>query len=394
MKILIITLITLAVLVLAGWFLLFRSVPLKVSPETTILTEPLTEDGRWVDYRSYFIAQFPKDGNTEKNSARGMVALFGSGDMNFKPEHWKMLGLEPFDENRKAPFEIPEPLLLNEKFEYCCKIEDYLTVDPEAVHEYVAAASPALDAMAEVIQNAEYYAFPFVFQGPDDLTEALLDIRQIREIALLFAFRADLREKDGDLEGADADRLIMLKFGRQIQNEGHCTVELLVGKAVENGGIEDLKDRKKMETLEPIDREANLRRALENERIWAASYLQYVCRTGNKSFCATQQLNGYSKGLCWFISHLGYDWNVVTKRMNEISQKAYFPEENAEPYEPPRYWSLWELPFRRARSEFLADFLTSSLGDVQLCCEKLLEDEPASDPNLENPPKGPNHENP
>ena len=59
MKILKITLITLAVLALAGWFFLFRSVPLKISPETTILTEPRTEDGKWVNYRAYLISQFP-----------------------------------------------------------------------------------------------------------------------------------------------------------------------------------------------------------------------------------------------------------------------------------------------------------------------------------------------
>ena len=152
MKILKITLITLCVLALAGWFLLFRSVPLKVSPETTILTEPLTEDGRWVDYRSYFISQFPKDGNTEKNSARGMLALFGeAGDVE-NLDYWEMLGLEPPEENQKAPFSISDEILLDEKFDDCKKVEDYFAADPEAVREFVSAATPALDAMAEVIQ--------------------------------------------------------------------------------------------------------------------------------------------------------------------------------------------------------------------------------------------------
>ncbi|MBQ9456163.1 MAG: hypothetical protein IJU53_10905, partial [Thermoguttaceae bacterium] len=116
MKILKITLIVLFVIALAGWFLLFRSVPLKISPETTILTEPLTEDGKWVDYRAYLIAQFPKDGNTEKNSARGMLALFGeAGDVESFKDYWKMLGLEPPEENQKAPFSISDEILLDEK---------------------------------------------------------------------------------------------------------------------------------------------------------------------------------------------------------------------------------------------------------------------------------------
>lgn len=385
MKILIITLITLAVLALAGWFLLFRSVPLKISPETTILTEPRTEDGRWVDYRSYFILQFPKDGNTEKNSARGMVALFGSGDENFKPEHWKMFGLEPFDENRKPPFEIPEPLLLNEKFQGCEKNEDCLAADPEAVREFVTSVSPALDAMAEVIQNSEFYFFPIVSLKPDDFLFIVnVDIGQIDKIACAFELRALQREKDGDQEGADADRLTLLKFGRQIQDDGLTIASALTGKRVERMGA-GLKDHEKWKTLEPIDREANLRRVLEFEGLFPPSVIQNHLRMGRtKGFSSLGEAGVMpDEWFDWFAMHLGFDWNIVAKRSIETQKKGFFPEKN--PFSMPvraLWWDYLHALFsRRARSEFLGEYLGSRTSvDLSLSQPFLLEEVSPSAP--------------
>ena len=368
MKILKITLITLAVLALAGWFFLFRSVPLKISPETTILTEPRTEDGRWVDYRAYLIAQFPKDGNTEKNSARGMLALFGeAGDVESFKDYWKMLGLEPPEENQKAPFSISDEILLDEKFDDCKKVEDYFAADPDAVREYVSAATPALDAMTEVIQKAEFFAFPVVPNSLDDLVVSArtVDVVGLLEVLNAFRFRAWLREKDGDQEGADADRLTLLKLGRQIQNKAMTLVMLLLGKEVEKVGA-GLKDPEKWKTLEPIDREANLRRALELERLFAASAIQNFCRLGRNGNSMSKWVyyDGIDELFVWPVMYLGFDWNIVAKRLNETTQKIYFPEENAVPFEVPRH-SWWEIPklfSRRARSEIWADVLGSSVS--------------------------------
>ncbi|MCR5163063.1 MAG: hypothetical protein K6C40_03500 [Thermoguttaceae bacterium] len=386
MKILKITLITLAVLALAGWFLLFRSVPLKVSAETTILTEPRTEDGRWVDYRAYLIAQFPKDGNTEKNSARGMVELFGleaDDEENLKSEHWEMLGLEPPDENQKAPFSIPEILI-----ELICGdgSPEIALPDLETIREYVTAATPALDAMAEVIQKAEFYAFPVVPNSSDEIVEALLpDLSFLNRIATAFELRAYLRKEDGDLEGEQADRLILMKFGRQIQNQALTLITLLRGNAIEKRGA-GLKDPEKWKTLEPIDRQENLRRVLEFERLLAPSAIQNVCRKGKKgssygNLVPDDAPNGFSE---WLVTHLGFDWNVVAKRLNENQQKILFQEENAPPFEVPAHDSWMEFPkifSRRARSEVLADFLAiPSCHMMPHVRQFLLEDVPAPTP--------------
>ena len=62
------------------WRLLFVSVPLEISPETTIVTEPRTADGKEVDFWAHIQSQFPKDIATDRNAARRLVRIFGSFD--------------------------------------------------------------------------------------------------------------------------------------------------------------------------------------------------------------------------------------------------------------------------------------------------------------------------
>lgn len=302
-----------------------------------------------------------------------------------------MLGLEPFDENRKPPFEIPEPLLLNEKFKSCEKNEDCLVTDPEAVREFVTSVSPALDAMAEVIQNSEFYFFPIVSLKPDDFLFIVnVDIGQIDKIACAFELRALQREKDGDQEGADADRLTLLKFGRQIQNDGLTIASALTGKRVERMGT-GLKDPEKWKSLEPIDREKILRQVLENERISVASTIQYLCRTGRNEDYSKVFWSEYD--FCGVLMQTKFDWNIVAKRLNETTQKLYFPDENAEPYEIPVHDLSREFPkilSRRARSEIMADFFVELLiSAIPPLRERILEEvsAPATNPaeSIERP---------
>ncbi|MBR0192544.1 MAG: hypothetical protein IJQ31_10820 [Thermoguttaceae bacterium] len=364
MKLLKYSLIVLVLLALAGWFFLFRSVPLKVSPETTLLTEPLTEDGRLVDYASWLAAQFPKDGNTAKNSARGMLELFGPGlyDVrNFKPEHWKLLGLEPIPENQEPRFTLPKSDDFSGKFASVYhELEECFAVDPEGFRAWVNALSPALDAMAEVLQNSEFYAFPLLAKGPDSLFSAeILDASQAREVAINFQARAFLREKEGDLEGAEADRIAIMKLGRQMQNGAQVISHLLIGRAIEQMGSKpDLLE--KMETLEPVDQEKNLRRVLEMERIMSASGVQNLYRTTRDGSVNDFPINGAT----WILLHLGMDWNIAAKRVNEALQRVYFPEENAEPYQiPQRRLNGFspKLLSLRARSEIFGDVLALNL---------------------------------
>ncbi len=54
-------LLFLAVFAVFGWWNFFVDVPLKIRPETTVLTEPLTRNGMCVDYAAYFRTLEPKE---------------------------------------------------------------------------------------------------------------------------------------------------------------------------------------------------------------------------------------------------------------------------------------------------------------------------------------------
>ena len=51
------------------------TVPLRVSPETTLLTEPLASDGRSVDFRRFFEEHYPQGINTDENGFRSLLQL-------------------------------------------------------------------------------------------------------------------------------------------------------------------------------------------------------------------------------------------------------------------------------------------------------------------------------
>lgn len=51
-------------------YLLYRSVPLRISPETTLITEPVTPDGKQIDYQRYMESLCPPESKTDANGLR------------------------------------------------------------------------------------------------------------------------------------------------------------------------------------------------------------------------------------------------------------------------------------------------------------------------------------
>ena len=67
-KILFWTLIVLIPLGLFVWWNWFIEVPLEISPETSLLTSPLTPDGKRVDYPAWLSTLYPEDFRSERNA--------------------------------------------------------------------------------------------------------------------------------------------------------------------------------------------------------------------------------------------------------------------------------------------------------------------------------------
>ena len=81
-------LILAAVLFGVLWFRYFVSVPLVISPETTDLTAPLSQDGRRVDYLAHIRTLDPPEMKTDRNAARILVRQLGTlgADLPLCPE--------------------------------------------------------------------------------------------------------------------------------------------------------------------------------------------------------------------------------------------------------------------------------------------------------------------
>ena len=80
----------------------FRAVPLRISPETTFITEPLTSCGKQVDY---FLALeqllYPPEMKTDDNGYRMILQSFGLPEgrneysENLRRQFYEKLGLDP-----------------------------------------------------------------------------------------------------------------------------------------------------------------------------------------------------------------------------------------------------------------------------------------------------------
>ncbi len=354
-------------LVLAGIYSwnLFVSVPLKISPETTLYTEPLTSDGRGVDYFAILDANYPVGMKTEKNSAREILRRIGLGSdahatLSSPPEdaeenykyYYNALGLEPV-----SPTEKPEtPYLgLEESFERWLKeqfpnaeecdetlmerlarfeeifdYEDYLAQEPEFCREWVTQNSPALDTITEAVKKGEFCRFPCKKPASDKtpLTTLLMPmIQDARALARGFQLRVYMRVADGDIDGAIDDQITCIELGRQIQKGNSNLVEFLVGLAIENMGhsleiasnpdaqptAEQWERMAKYVSLDNAMRNELLGQALKGEQLILLSAVQEMI---SKHYWE-EFLGDYS-----FLGRFGYDWNHVSRRILEYSAEC------------------------------------------------------------------------
>ncbi len=75
-----------------AWILCFREVPLKISPQTTYLTEPKTADGLCVDYFAAIKEQFEPKCKPEENGFRMIVQALGKSPYFDEPDwYWESL---------------------------------------------------------------------------------------------------------------------------------------------------------------------------------------------------------------------------------------------------------------------------------------------------------------
>ena len=192
-KILFGTLLVLISLGLFVWWNWFTDVPLKISPETSLITSPLTPDGK-VDYPAWLRSLYPEGIQTERNAAWRLMKEIDLRDLQQRDKEyseisdsvWKELcGLmdqdpaaprltykTPFLKTMEEYFQAKDPddlTPINDARFYVLHSQDFSREDFVAKYEdfirtWSEENAPALDRIEEIFLDpkSEYFFFPFL----------------------------------------------------------------------------------------------------------------------------------------------------------------------------------------------------------------------------------------
>ncbi|MDO5581328.1 MAG: DUF1559 domain-containing protein, partial [Planctomycetia bacterium] len=195
-------------LIAAGIWDFYRTIPLRISPETTGITEPRTPDGKRIDFVRYEQSFFPEGARTSENGFRvfleegGGKFLFRQPDEKFPDEVYSAAKLLDLEEVRKFPFEYqPTVLFANRKggkFK-----SNYTKESWRQLEEVSRLNDPILDMFQKAVRKDLFYIPP----GYPGLSLSLCNSLLIR---------AYLRVDRGDFDGAIDDITTIFRFVRHL----------------------------------------------------------------------------------------------------------------------------------------------------------------------------------
>ena len=257
----------------------FVDTPLRISEETTILTEPRTPDGKRIDYLAYLEDRFgPKNaaenGFREIATATGRVPMenigqdywdemcrkldidsltpptmpfiLGANRPLFEAAHRESGSKEPFE---KSPGEIAAlpPELRNSHYAWSHSyssgdmirqwLEKYMAEpwsneDFPELGECVDTLSPFLDLLGQSVRKDVYY-IPVARARSSSAYDILLPCAQSqRQFGRYLVIRANRSLHAGDLDAAWYDLLSALRLGRHLKNDIFIVTQS-VGNAIE-----------------------------------------------------------------------------------------------------------------------------------------------------------------
>lgn len=402
------------------WRLLFVSVPLEISPETTIVTEPRTADGKEVDFWAHIQSQFPKDIATDRNAARRLVRIFGSFDSmqagEPTPERdalvFEKLGLENVEPqltfqdvvlahrdylNKKYPdreTSEEQERLFTEEYEAGDIADLSSPIYEEAFRRaWLEANTPALDAFIREMDAGDFFFYPLIRMEDEKSLQSILlpHAQQMRDFAWAFRFRIQCRLLDGDIDGAIEDRNAGIRIARKVQKPLFTMIELLCARNCEliilgtqiKLAPEEMLTAEQVQKLQeiPWDTERKMRKneILENEFCMAFDFLQKLSRGK-----ATPEDIRFVLGddeidpvQSFIFLKLGYDWNEVSRAFQKFCRDGLNVEGNPELEKFLHENFLFQILWPRERSRLLASVLCCSYlvgnGRAQIALEEISE---------------------
>ena len=390
-----------------------NNVPPTISPETTVLTEPLTPDGKSVDYRALFLQEQDETlGDPAQNSFRDVLNAFGPlaldagiakptppwADFLMKQSarqkaeyafHCEKFGLDPTAE--PAFWSRPE-LLDVFRLSVDADAESPLAFLTEET--WTPEELPLVDAWLR--QNADLFALletaidretfaPYLF--PQDELFGMFGknnfaFKFCKNLALALKTRALHRVATGDVDGALDDLRLILRLGRSLLNvetnafnENFAALSVLrrATEAVE-ATLAAVRENPASaarlaaifdETLGDFDYAAAVERGIRNERVFEfLPFLVDVLAAGPTERAEAFLFLGWVRGDVPLLDETtvnvatrALDGDAFLSRFNLFWEAAleddfdYKTSEFARALDSPTLWS----PSRKARSRAWAD---------------------------------------
>ncbi len=350
--------IVFALLVGAAYVNLAHSPALRISKETTYITEPLKSDGKQVDFIAAIRqATYPPNIATDENGYRLIVEHLGMSpddtparfasvceqlgldaatirpDMTYQ-EPWDFLkayassakfdeslldALPPDDRSRDGAIAVFEV-----KLTWPWTLEELPMMAP-----WLEQNGPVLDLIGQAVRKPVFH-IPLAEDDNEPLITALLpNPQQIRAFARGLSARANHRVGTGDLDGAIDDIVTCHRLGRHVAR-GAFYIDLLVGISLEGigeaigiaGSLEHPPTKEHLKRLlAEMDRlppAATIEDKTLPERLNGLNVIQTLA-SGKTSW---DDCFGYSPPPALRLLIAGVDWNVTARRFNELYDEA------------------------------------------------------------------------
>ena len=375
-------------LVAAAYVCLFRTVPLRISKETTRITEPLKSDGKQIDYLAAWEREtYPEDIATEDNGYRLIVQHLGTAP-EVMPWHAaqisRKLGLAAGEIQPDMTFEEPGDFLrdhvASEDFDEtlseepasedaspvdrCAVLEDRLRrpwtlKDLSMMEAWLAENGPAIDLIGKAVRKPTFH-IPLAMENDAVQLIALYlpEMQRTRSFARALSARGNHRIATGDIDGAIDDIISCKRLGRHV-GQGGMLIEMLVGIAIEGiadaigvaGSLEHPPSKEQLQRLvnesNELPPEADFDKAFVSERYAALDLVQAMAHGKG-----LEEL-GLPAGIPAWI---GLDWNVIASRVNEHYDTLLTSGGCPRPS-----WTLKAIVSPGARSELMADIVGALL---------------------------------
>jgi hypothetical protein len=309
-----------------------KKAPFTISKETTVLTEPLRNDGG-VDYVGAMNRRYGQGVKAEENGfvvwagllgekqlgsqGQGIMRMAGRG-MPSEPEAW--VPMQRYGEGQGLSeanaFAASETLR-------ACAAKVWKAEDEPLVAGFLAAAKDALARADEATRRPKWWA-PRVSKDDRMLMAPVMGLSTSREVATALGARATLRAGAGDFDGFLADVQTMRRLGQRARGDSMsgvimgCTIDAMadrvIGVVAGRGNLTGEQCAAPGRALDALPRVSALDQAVDVCERWSAlDYVQMVAAGEISQLAAVVDGDGQ---MLFSIDAKSVDWDVVLRGIN------------------------------------------------------------------------------